>query len=98
MWQGSDNGSIQDQRSCECPESAQRSCDCPEPWCGARLRDKPSFECEWKIPKVLRPLAQYPLTHRQAQVAEGLLGLHPSAVYCLSSRFLKDPNGYSHDL
>jgi hypothetical protein len=57
------------------------------------LRDKPSFECECKIAKVLRPL-----THRQAQVAEGLLGVHPLAVYCLSSRFLKDPNGYSHDL
>jgi hypothetical protein len=62
------------------------------------LRDKPSGDREWKIAKVLHLRAQGPLTRRQAQVAEGLLGLHPSAVYYLSSRFLKDPNGYSHDL
>lgn len=48
--------------------------------------------------KVLRTLAQCPLMHRQAQVAEGSLGVHPWAVYCLSIRFLKDPNGYSRDL
>jgi len=62
------------------------------------LRDKPSCECEWKISKVLRPLAQGPLTGSQAQVVAGLLGMHPSTVYRLCSRFLKDPNGYSHDL
>ena len=48
--------------------------------------------------EVLRPLAQCPLTHRQEQVAEGSLGVHLSALYCLSSRFLKDPNGYSRDV
>jgi hypothetical protein len=72
----------------------QRSCDSPESWCGALLRDKSSFE----IAKVLRPLAQCPLTHRQAQVAEGLLGVNPSAVYCLSSRLVTNPNGYPHNL
>jgi hypothetical protein len=36
------------------------------------LRDKPTFECEWKIAKVLRPLAQGPLTRNQAKAATGL--------------------------
>jgi len=62
------------------------------------LRDKPSGDREWKIAKVLRPLAQGPLTGSQAQVVAGLLGMHPSTVYRLRSRFLKDPKGYSYDL
>jgi hypothetical protein len=62
------------------------------------IRDKPSADRNWKIAKVLHQWAQGPLTHRQAQVAEGMLGVHPSAVYYLSSWFLKDPNGYSRDL
>ncbi len=37
-------------------------------------------------------------TSRQAQVVASLLGMHPSTVYRLSSRFLKDPDGYAHDL
>jgi hypothetical protein len=45
------------------------------------LRDKPSGFREWKIAKVLRSPAQGPLTRRQAQVAEGSLGVHQSAVY-----------------
>jgi len=37
-------------------------------------------ECEWKMATALRPLPQCPLTLRQAQVAEGLLGVQPSTV------------------
>jgi hypothetical protein len=44
------------------------------------LRDKPSFECESKIAKVLRPVAQGPLTHNQAKAATGWLGVQPSTV------------------
>jgi hypothetical protein len=44
------------------------------------LRDKPSFECEWKLAKVLSPLAQGPLTRNQAKAAEGLLGVQLSTV------------------
>jgi hypothetical protein len=62
------------------------------------LRDKPSGEHESKIAKALRPLAQGRLTRRQAQVAEGLLGVHPSMVHRLRSRFLTDLTRYSHDL
>jgi len=62
------------------------------------LRDKPSGEREWKIAKVLRLLAQGPLTGSQAQVVAGLLGMHPSTVCRLRSRFLKGLNGHSHDL
>ena len=62
------------------------------------LRDKPLGDCEWKIAKVLRPLAQGPLTDRQAQVVARLLTVHPSTVYRLRSRFLKDLNRYSRDL
>jgi hypothetical protein len=64
---------------------------------GAHLH-KPSGERERMIAKVLRRLAQGPLMRRQAQVVAGLLGVHPLTVYRLSSRFLKDPNGNSHDL
>ena len=56
------------------------------------LRDKLLSECELKIAKVLRPLAQRPLMHRLAQVAEGLLGVHPSTGHCPRSRLLKDSN------
>jgi putative transposase len=62
------------------------------------LRDKPSGDREWKIAKVLRPLAQGPLTGSQAQVVAGMLGMHSSTVYRLRSRFLKGLNGYPHDL
>jgi hypothetical protein len=62
------------------------------------LRDKPSGECERKIAKVLRPHTQGPLTVSQAQVVAGLLGIYPSTVYRLRSRFLKDPSRYSRDL
>ncbi|MEI6548454.1 MAG: hypothetical protein WCN85_15665 [Burkholderiales bacterium] len=62
------------------------------------LRDKPSGEREWKIAKVLRPLAQGPLTGRQAQVVAGLLGMRLSTVYRLRSWFLKGQEGYSYDL
>ena len=75
-----------------------RLCDCPESWCGSMLRDKPSGDREWKIAKVLHQRAQGPLTCRQAQVAGGLLGVHPSTVRRLRRRFLKEQNGYSHDL
>jgi hypothetical protein len=62
------------------------------------LRDKPSGEREWKSAKFLRPLAQGSLTSRQAQVVASLLGVQPSTVYRLSSRFVKNPDGYFHDL
>ena len=62
------------------------------------LRDKPSGERELKSAKFLHQWAQRPLTHRQTQVAEGLLGVNLSTVYRLSIRFLKDLNGYFHDL
>jgi hypothetical protein len=54
--------------------------------------------CQWKAAKVLHPLAQRPLTHRQAQVAEGLLGVHdgvtpeqsvPEGPESVSSRSLR---------
>jgi hypothetical protein len=44
------------------------------------LRDEPSLECEWKIAKVLRPVAQGPLTRHQAKAATGSLGVQPSTV------------------
>jgi hypothetical protein len=35
---------------------------------------------------------------KQVRVVVGLLGVHPSAVHCLSRRFPKDPNGNFRDL
>ena len=61
-----------------------RLCDCPESWCGLMLRDKPSGDREWRTAKVLHQRAQGPLTRNQAQVAEGLFGVHPSTVHRLS--------------
>jgi hypothetical protein len=58
------------------------------------LRNKPSGDRECKIAKVLHQRAQGPLARRQAQVAEGLFGVHPSTVYRLRSRLVTNPNGY----
>jgi hypothetical protein len=62
------------------------------------LRDKPSGDREWKIAKVLHQRAQGPLTRRQAQIAGGLFGVHPSTVHRLRGRLVTNPNGFSHDL
>ena len=48
-------------------------------------------EREIKIARILRPLGNGPLGREQAARAAQLLGVHPSTVYRLRTRFLRDP-------
>lgn len=48
-------------------------------------------EREIKIARILRPLGNAPLEREQATRAAQLLGVHPSTVYRLRTRFLRDP-------
>ncbi|MCY7314586.1 MAG: HAD family hydrolase [Rubrivivax sp.] len=43
------------------------------------------------IARILRPLGSGPLRRAQAARAAQILGVHPSAVYGLRTRFLRDP-------
>ena len=46
---------------------------------------------EVRIARILRPLGKAPLTRAQAERAGQLLAVHPSTVYRLRERFLRDP-------
>ena len=48
-------------------------------------------ERELKIARVLRPLGNAPMTHREAATAGALLGVHWTTVYRLRKRFLANP-------
>ena len=52
-------------------------------------------EREIKIARILRPLGSGPLRREQAARAAQLLGVHPSTVYRLRRRFLRDPVAFS---
>ena len=51
----------------------------------------PDPERELRIARVLRPLGRGPLTRAQAERAGQLLSVHPSTVYRLRARFLRNP-------
>lgn len=53
-------------------------------------RSTPFREREWMIAKILRPLGRRPMTRSQAQVAAGLLGVHPLTAYPLHFRLLQN--------
>jgi putative transposase len=51
----------------------------------------PDSERELRIARILRPLGKAPLSRERAERAGQLLGVHPSTVYRLRARFLRNP-------